>query len=40
MDDSNGSCSEITDGGEVTRTRVLMAIRNWREERFCGKTCS
>lgn len=39
VEDSIGSCSEITDGDEVTRTRVLMAILNWREERFCGKTC-
>lgn len=28
VDDSNGSCSESTDGADVTRTRVLMAILN------------
>lgn len=37
IEDSNGWVSEINDGGAVTRTSVLMASRNWRPDRFCGK---
>ena len=30
---------EIGEGLEAIRARVRMAKRNWRAERFCGKTC-
>lgn len=39
MEERSGSWAEMIDGGEVTRTRVLIAMRNWRDERFWGKTC-
>ena len=37
IEGSNGWDSEISDGGAVTRTSVLMASRNWRPDKLCGK---
>ena len=38
VDANRGWRSETSDGGVVIRTRVLTAMRNWREDKFCGNT--
>ena len=40
IDERSGCLLASAEGGDVTCTRVLNARRNWRADRFSGKTYS